>query len=78
MQKELTVVKVNEINEETFDAVTRNLRNKLCYGGPHNMRHILVHYLQKELCVLCIDLLLIEETIDGRIEYSSCSAMTEM
>ena len=53
MQKELTVVKVNGINEETFDAVTRNLRNKLCYGGPHNMRHILVHYLQKEpLCAL--------------------------
>ena len=48
IQKEVTVVKANRINDETLDAVTGKLRNRLCYGGPDNLRHIPVKCLQKE------------------------------
>lgn len=45
IKKETTVVKVSRIHEGTLDAVTGKLRNRLCYGGPNNLRHISVNFV---------------------------------
>ena len=46
-------IQATRINEQTLDPITGKLRNRLCYGGPHNLRHIPVKCSQREpLCAL--------------------------
>jgi hypothetical protein len=46
-------IQATRINEQTLDPITGKLRNRLCYGGQHNLRHIPVKCLQREpLCAL--------------------------
>ena len=46
-------IQTTRINEQTLDPITGKLRNRLCYGGQHNLCHIPVKYLQREpVCAL--------------------------
>ena len=46
-------IQATRINEQTLHPITGKLRNRLCYGGPHSLKHIPVKCLQKEpLCAL--------------------------
>jgi len=53
IERKVNNVKAVRINEDTLDPVTCKLRNRLCYCGLDNLRHIPVKCLQQEpLCDL--------------------------
>ena len=71
-------IQATRINEQTLDPITGKLRNRLCYGGQHNLRLILSNTYNVNLYVLCIGLPLEEKILAGSLERSVCGVMTVM